>query len=152
MPRLADGIPVLVVRIHPSGKTASDLSRQFEAKVRSGQQRTCLLRTVAEDPEGVDLQSLGIGLTVDAATLIDAWSDAQLAGDSTLLGLAVGLRVALVPERGRWFADPLIVRTGARLRVGRGWTDPCKALRSIQRSFRASHLDPPALRLRPVSR
>jgi hypothetical protein len=66
------------------------------------------------------------------------WADAQQVADASILGLAVGVRIALVPERRRWFADSLIIRTGSRLRTGRGYRDPIAALVAIRRSYTAS--------------
>lgn len=58
--------------------------------------------------------------------------------DATLLGLGVGLRVVLVPDAGRWYADLMVVRTGGRLRGGRGYRDPQRALEAVRQSLLAS--------------
>jgi hypothetical protein len=70
--------------------------------------------------------------------LATVWGEAQLAADTTLLGLALGLRIALVPERGRWYADTFVIRTGGRLRAGRGYRHPVAALQAVRRSYVAA--------------
>jgi len=64
-----------------------------------------------------------------------AWAEAQLAADMTILGRAVGLRVALVLEGFRFHADLIGLPKRSRLRLGRGSRSPLVALRSVRRQL-----------------
>lgn len=132
----------LRVRLHPLGSTEQALDRQWAQGDPVSAHRSpliAILRTVPEDPDAVaevgPLQTAGLR---DEPTLAAAWADAQLVADMTWLGLAVGVRIVLVPDRGRWFADTLVIRTGARLRTGRGNASPTSALVAIRRSYAAT--------------
>lgn len=130
------------VRLYPLGSSARDLERQWitlDGARTAGPSRIAIMRTVPEDPLSLsDVWPLCAALSLPSDYLATAWSNAQLVADATLLGLAVGVRVVLVPERRRWFADSLVIRTGGRLRTGRGHPDPMSALEAIRRSYAAS--------------
>jgi hypothetical protein len=131
----------LAIRLHPLGASARDLERQWvtlDAARTAGPSRIAIMRTVPEDPLCLsDIWPLWAAWSMPSDDLATAWSDAQLVADATLLGLAVGVRVVLVPERRRWFADTLVIRTGGRLRTGRGHLDPTSALEAIRGSYAA---------------
>ena len=78
-----------------------------------------LLRTIVEDPCGGNhLGGLDAAFD-DESDLIDgAWAEAQLAADTTWLGLGIGVRVALVPKAGRF--QVVLVEIRGR-RQTRGW-------------------------------
>lgn len=130
----------LAVRFHPLGSTERDLIRQLMTLdvLCAANQRRAIFRTAPEDPQAV----IQCGLLSDPASsddlLATVWAEAQLAADTSLLGLSVGLRIALVPERGRWYADTFVIRTGGRLRAGRGYRHPVSALQAVRRSYVAT--------------
>src|SRR4051794_33084572 len=103
----------LRLRLHPLGSTEIALERQWASidPPRAGPRPLiAILRTVPEDPDALSAVGplLSSGL-IETGALAAAWADAQLAADMTWLGLAVGVRIVLVPERGRWFADTLVI-------------------------------------------
>jgi len=129
----------LSLRTHPLGATPADLWSQWIGSANAstrGAPRISLLRTVREDPAAQSgLPFIGALPTRDLADLEAAWAEAQLAADATMLGLALGLRVALIPEGRCWFAELLIIRTGGHLRLGRRHPKPSTALVSARRSL-----------------
>jgi hypothetical protein len=127
----------LAVRLHPAGATPIALGRQYR-NARTSESPLLLVRTVPEEPAAIDPGTLPISLRGTAAEIAVAWTEAQLAADATLLGLGVGLRVVLVPGAGRWYADLMVIRTGGRLRSGRGRQDPRSALEAARQSLLAS--------------
>lgn len=135
----------LVVRLHPLGSTLGALERQWilaDMSQPEDRPRIAILRTVLEDPDRLaDLASAGPMTQTQIASLAGAWADAQLVADASALGLAVGVRIVLVSERHRWFADTYVIRNGRRLRTGRGYRDPLSALRAIRRSYAAGFGD-----------
>jgi hypothetical protein len=132
----------LQVRLHPLGSSEAALQRQWasaEPARTVDRSLIAILRTVPEDPDAVaEIGPLRPGGPSETQALTAAWADAQLVADMTWLGLAVGVRIVLVPDRGRWFADTLVIRTGARLRTGRGNANPAAALQAIRRSYAAT--------------
>ncbi len=132
----------LRTRVHPEGTTAEELREQWERpcpETGRGSGRVILLRTMLEDPRGIDHVTPLLPPTSIADNLIDlAWADAQLAADMTILGRATGLRVALVPENERFYADLIGLPKRSRLRLGRGSRNPVVALRSVRRQLVAT--------------
>lgn len=127
----------LVVRLHPLGATTMAIARQFDGP-RSASSPIALLRSVPEDALATAFEMLPLTGTDDPESVAEAWAEAQLAADATLLGFALGLRVALVADAGLWYADLLVIRTGRRLRSGRGYGNPTRALQVVRRSALAS--------------
>jgi hypothetical protein len=100
-----------------------------------------LMRWPAEDVAASDhIGGLVAGSETFVAGVAEAWSLAQLAADATMLGMGLGARVVLVPERGRWYADLLVVQTRGRLRIGRGSADARRALTASRRILLRSGL------------
>lgn len=91
-----------------------------------------------QEPAAIDPVGLPVLVPSGWVEVAVSWTDAQLVADATMLGLGVGLRVVLVPDAGRWYADLLVVRTGGRLRGGRGYRDPQRALEAVRQSLLAS--------------
>jgi len=141
------------IRLHPLGSSARDLERQWvtlDGLRNAGPSRIAIMRTVPEDPLSLeDVLPLWAAWSLPSDDLAAVWSDAQLVADATMLGLAVGVRVVLVPERRRWFADTLVIRTGGRLRTARGYPDPMSALEAIRRSYSACFVSTATDELRP---
>jgi len=127
----------VLVRLHPVGATPTALAAQFRRPRRSTH-AIALLRSLVGDPLALPLSALPLPTTIDDGSVETSWTVAQLAADVTLLGLGAGLRVVLVPDAGRWFADLVILRTGDRLRGSRGYRDPGRALVAAARSLRAA--------------
>lgn len=126
----------LATRLHPVGSSAAELRGQWIHGCRPGRGRAqpvVLLRTVVQDPLGQQHLADLTGNDGADGSVDRAWADAQLTADVTMLGLGTGIRVGLVPEAGRWFADVLVIRTHGRLRVGRGNRTALAALQSTRR-------------------
>jgi len=136
----------LWLRIHPLGYTAGDVRNQWARAPAAGaasRRRLSLIRTVPEDPSAGPFVGLLDLASTELAALEIAWAEAQLAADATMLGLALGLRVGLVPEGRCWSAELLIIRTGGRLRLGRRNSSAVVALLAARRSLIRT-LEPPA--------
>lgn len=134
----------LATRLHPVGTSADALRSQWINGHQPGRKRSdpvVLLRTVVQDPLGRRHHADLIGNDAADAGVDRAWADAQLTADVTMLGLGAGIRIALVPEAGRWFADILVIRTHGRLRVGRGNRTARAALESTRRRLLATIAD-----------
>lgn len=92
-----------------------------------------LIRTHPDDPLGRDdLGALAPSLGRAQRRLSRMWSLAQLAADATLVGSAIGLRVALVFEEGMWFGE-VVVRNRARIRLTAGRRCPTAAIQDAHR-------------------
>jgi hypothetical protein len=101
-----------------------------------------LLRTIEEDPlSRIHLAALSPAFDRHADAIAQAWADAQAAADATLLGSAVGVRVALLPEAGQWFAEVVVIWTRAKIRLGSGDPDPLAALKAAHRLLVAAVAD-----------
>jgi hypothetical protein len=148
----------LATRLHPVGARTDDLRNQWIRGSQPGRGRSnpvVLLRTVVQDPLGQPHHANLIGNDAADAGVDRAWAEAQLTADVTMLGLGTGIRIALVPEAGRWFADILVIQTHGRLRVGRGNRTALAALQSTRRRLLATiadegahgHADAPRLRV-----
>jgi hypothetical protein len=98
-----------------------------------------LLRTVPEDPFGADTIGLlwpELGRRSDAIEA--AWAAAELAAGATLIGLALGARVALVPSGAHWHAELVAIRTGQRLPMGDPTSRPEWSLEGARSALIAS--------------
>lgn len=127
----------LAVRLHPTDATTAALGHQYRSGIPSTDP-VVLVRTVPQEPAAIDPVGLPVLVPSGWVEVAVSWTDAQLVADATMLGLGVGLRVVLVPDAGRWYADLLVVRTGGRLRGGRGYRDPQRALEAVRQSLLAS--------------
>lgn len=129
-------------RLHLENTSDEQLRQQWMCSPMArdaGSGRLILLRTVAEDPLGRNhLASIAPRFEKDKTRIDVAWSEAQLAADMTILGRAVGMRVALVLEDLRFCADLIGLPKRSRLRLGRGSRSPLVALRSLRRQLVAT--------------
>jgi hypothetical protein len=127
----------LVTRLLPEAAVFAQLRDQWTGSGTAPLQReppVILLRTIPEDPIGAT-HLIGLDATLDAhSELIDqAWADAQLAADTTWLGLGVGVRVALIPL-SRQFRVVLVEIKGRRqIPLGGTMVSPLLALRRARR-------------------
>jgi hypothetical protein len=129
----------LATRIIPRDADEAGVRRQWALGSEPGESRAVLLRMPSQDPLASDHIARLFALTPARLDKIASeWAAAQLAADATLIGMAIGVRVVLVPEGGRWFADLLVIRTRRRLRDGRGSRDPERALSASSRRWTRS--------------
>ena len=127
----------LTTRLLPGDATGTRLRRQWwatPAGAPSPDVPVALLRTIVEDPCGGNhLGGLDAAFD-DESDLIDgAWAEAQLAADTTWLGLGIGVRVALVPKAGRFQVVLIEIRGRRQTAVGGGSRSPLVALRRARR-------------------
>ena len=127
----------LTTRLLPGDATDTRLRRQWwatPAGAPSPDVPVALLRTIVEDPCGGNhLGGLDAAFD-DESDLIDgAWAEAQLAADTTWLGLGIGVRVALVPKAGRFQVVLIEIRGRRQTAVGGGSRSPLVALRRARR-------------------
>lgn len=126
----------LATRIFPPEAGEAELRLQWTVGAKPAVSRAVLLRMPVNDPLAADHLARLIEMTPARRNgLASIWADAQLAADATLIGMAIGVRVVLVPERGRWFADLLLIRGRKRLRFGRGSLKPETALAACRRRW-----------------
>ena len=131
---------ILATRIGcPPDADEAGVGRQWTLGSEPGGSRAVLRRMPSEDPLASDHIARLFAVTPARLDRIASeWAAAQLAADATLIGMAIGVRVVLVPEGERWFADLLVIPTRGRIRDGRGCRDPRRALSaSLRRSTRS---------------
>jgi hypothetical protein len=98
-----------------------------------------LLRTIPEDPAGhAILLTLWPDLRSLTSEIEDAWAGAELAASASLMGLALGARVALVPMQGRWTTELVSIRTRHRTLLGPGRSSPARALEAAYQALASS--------------
>ena len=126
----------LSTRLLPESTTDRQLRDQWAAgrtAARLGPP-VALLRTIQEDPIGRNhLVGLDPAFGVHASLVDVAWADAQLAADTTWLGLGVGVRVALVPLSGQFQVVLVEIKERRHVPLGGATRSPLLALRRARR-------------------
>ena len=117
----------------------ASLADQWAGRRSSELPLLALLRTVPEDPSGEEtLAILWPDMEPRLAGIEAAWAAAELTAGATLIGLALGARVVLVPASGRWMTELVVIRTRARVHLGLGRSTPNRALEAAHDALVAS--------------
>lgn len=117
----------------------ASLANQWAGRRPSDQPLLALLRTVHEDPSGEEtLAILWPDMGPWLAGIEAAWATAELAAGATLIGLALGARVVLVPVSGQWMTELVVIRTRGRVRMGPARSAPKQALDAAHDALVAS--------------
>lgn len=127
----------VTTRLLPDDASSTRLRRQWTAipaEAPSRELPVALLRTIVEDPFGGNhLRGLDAAFDDHSDLIDDAWADAQLAADTTWLGLGIGVRVAVIPEAGRFQVVLIEIRARRQIAVGGCSRSPLLALRRARR-------------------